>query len=78
MTVDDLTSRALQLPQAARAELAEKLLESLHSSRTGDETSDEWQAELVRRCEAVHAGRAKLVPAGDVVSALRRKLREAG
>lgn len=56
---------ALQLPQNARAFLAEKLIESL-DAEADFEISDEWRAEIARRCEEIDNGMIELIPAEEV------------
>jgi putative addiction module component (TIGR02574 family) len=51
----DLLERALKLPQAARAELAASLIESL--DQTADEDAEAaWQKEIARRLRELEDG----------------------
>ena len=59
-----LLDSALKLPQSARAFLAEKLLESL-DAETSHEISDEWRAEIKRRCAEIDRGEVELISAED-------------
>jgi putative addiction module component (TIGR02574 family) len=54
---EELLSKALQLPEHDRAEMARRLLESLDADRS-DDVNDAWLAEIERRCAAVDAGEA--------------------
>jgi putative addiction module component (TIGR02574 family) len=63
----NLLNSALQLPQSARAFLAEKLLESLDAETVHD-VSDEWRAEIKRRCEEIDRGEVELISAEDAFS----------
>jgi hypothetical protein len=56
-TADEVRQRALDLPEAARAELAYELLESLPEAPVSlARTDEEWIAEIERRARAAIAG----------------------
>ena len=56
----DLLKRALALPSAERAALANTLLDSLESSNLSVEEA--WDEEVARRIKDLQAGRAVTVP----------------
>lgn len=57
-TAQSLLSEAMELPEADRAELAERLLESLHPPPAyADEAA--WLEELDRRIALVQSGKAE-------------------
>ena len=73
-TRKDLESEVLQLPVAARARLAERLLASLDAdSDPGNE--DLWLAEAERRLGELESGHARGVPAEEVLADVRSRLR---
>lgn len=53
-----LLTRALDLPNRERAEIASRLIESLEES-ADKEVEDLWHAEIERRCEAIDRGEEK-------------------
>lgn len=69
---DRLTQEALNLPEPARAELADRLLESL-SGIAGTGLSSENEKELLRRIEAHERGEVTPIPAEEVFSRLRTR-----
>jgi putative addiction module component (TIGR02574 family) len=71
-TVERLAQQALKLPSESRAELADRLVESLDASDLG-RIDRLWTAEAKRRRDEVRAGRVKTIP-GDQA---RRKVRNA-
>ncbi len=70
---DRLTREALSLPDEARAELADRLLESL-GAISGSGLTKEQEKELIRRIEAYERGETIPVPATDVFKRLRAQL----
>jgi putative addiction module component (TIGR02574 family) len=68
-SMDQLVSEALSLPLPSRAFLAEKLLESL-SSAEDFQISDEWKAEIDRRCREFDEGGAQDVSAEQALIGL--------
>jgi hypothetical protein len=70
-TVEQLRKTALKLPQAARAYLAEELIESL-DSEDGVELPPGVIAEAGRRARAIDEGRARTVSLTAAVKQLRR------
>jgi putative addiction module component (TIGR02574 family) len=73
-TTKDLESEVLQLPVAARARLAERLLASLD---TGNDSQIEelWLAEAERRLDELEGGHTTGIPADQVIADARSKLR---
>ena len=67
-----LLSNALSLDESDRSQLAEKLWDSLDSSDVGIEqmTEDEFETELLRRCEEAKRDPSVLIP-WDVVRTMR-------
>ena len=57
--IHDLVNEALALPEASRAFLAEKLLESLDYDEDFT-VSDEWREEIRRRCKELDDGKSRL------------------
>jgi putative addiction module component (TIGR02574 family) len=71
LTIDQLEQEAMRLPAAARAQLADKLVESLDSTEI-DDIQKLWVTEAVRRRDEVRSGRVKPVPGEDVLAEVRR------
>ncbi len=72
-SIEQLVTEALSLPEQTRAFLAERLLESL--DRPADfSISDEWQAEIQRRCEEIDRGESGTINAKQLFSELRQQL----
>lgn len=72
--VKDIAAEALQLPLAARAELAGQLLESL-DDLSENEIEQLWAAEAERRYAEYKAGRIEAIPAEEVFAKLRSRSR---
>jgi putative addiction module component (TIGR02574 family) len=69
----ELKEKAAQLPEPERAELALSLIESLDGP--ADEGVEEaWDREIARRVGEIERGEAKLIPAEEVFTRLRRRL----
>jgi len=62
----NIINSALQLPPDIRALIAEKLLESLDYEQPF-ELSQEWQAEVERRCQDIDNGTVQLIPGDQVL-----------
>jgi len=68
----DIAAEVLELPLAARAELASQLLDSLEN--LSEEESDAlWAEEAEGRYDAYKAGQIKAVPAEEVFARLRSR-----
>lgn len=68
----ELEARAMKLPLAERARLAERLIASLEEDA---EVERAWRDEVRRRVDSIQAGEVELVPANEVLEALRRTTR---
>ena len=73
LTIDQITTAAMQLPVSSRAELAEKLVGSLDSSDQ-DGSQQAWAAEAIRRRDDVRAGRVQTIPGEQVLAEVRGML----
>lgn len=71
-TFSEIESEAMALPVNERAALARDLIESLDID-DDLEISDEWLAEVDRRCADFDNGKIKSRPAEDVILELRKK-----
>jgi putative addiction module component (TIGR02574 family) len=69
--VEVLYEQASQLPEADRAELAGKLLESIEEP-ADDGVEEAWSAEIERRLADYRAGRVKTIPWSEVRAQLHR------
>ncbi|MEO7273059.1 MAG: addiction module protein [Vicinamibacterales bacterium] len=74
MSIDELEAEALRLAPAARARLAEKLLESLEAL-SDEENARLWADEAQRRDQAWDASASPGHAAGDVFRAARALLK---
>lgn len=72
---DRIIEEALTLPEPKRADLAGKLLDSLHEEVDPDYEAA-WSAEIARRIEEIDSGKAKLVPWSHVRRDILRSRRE--
>lgn len=70
MQAEILASEALRLSPAERAELADKLIESLDN----EPLSDEWAAEIDRRVREIEGGAVTCRPVEQLLAELRGKL----
>ena len=74
---DEIISKALQLPEDKRTQVALRLLDSLDAPDPHAHlTDDELQAELARRVQAVVDGTAELIPADQAIEQLRAELKK--
>ena len=73
LTIDQITTAAMQLPVSSRAELAEKLVGSLDFSEN-DDIQRAWAAEAIRRRDDVRSGRVQAIPGEQVLAEVRRML----
>jgi putative addiction module component (TIGR02574 family) len=72
---ENIIHNALQLPSDIRALIAEKLLESLDYEEPF-ELSQEWKAEIERRCQDIDNGTVQLIPGDQVVKDAIARLEE--
>lgn len=73
LTIDQLTTEAMHLSVSSRAELAERLVESLDFSEE-DEIQQAWAAEAIRRRDEVRSGEVKTIPGEVVLAEIREML----
>ena len=72
-TLAELKTKAAQLSDSERAELALSLIESLDGP--GDPNVEEaWRIEIERRMAQVDRGEVKLIPGDEVFARLRRRI----
>jgi uncharacterized protein with von Willebrand factor type A (vWA) domain len=71
MSLEELEKKAMQLPAAPRALLADKLVETLDSAEL-DKFQKLWAAEAIRRRDEVRSGRVKPIPGDEVLADVRR------
>lgn len=71
LTLDQVSDEAMQLPVAARALLAERIVESLVIAEA-DEIQRAWSAEALRRRDDVRSGRVQPVAGDEVIAEVRR------
>jgi putative addiction module component (TIGR02574 family) len=72
---EKVLAEALSLATRERAEIAAQLITSLDGEPEED-VEAAWAAEVDRRIEDVEAGRAKLVPWGDVERRIEEEIRK--
>ena len=70
---DRLRNEALNLPDAERAELARELVQSLDGPADAD-AAKEWEAEILRRLDAVDSGRAQIIDRAEFSKRMRDRL----
>lgn len=59
--------KALSLPRENRAEIAHRLLVSLEDDKPNPRAERLWKAEIRRRRREIQEGKAKLIPADEVM-----------
>lgn len=70
--IQSIAEKALKLPPPARAYLAQALIESLDMEEDFA-ISDEWMAEIRRRCRETDGGDVRLVSGQKAMERLREK-----
>lgn len=75
--VRKIVEQALKMPARERAEIAQRLLESLDRQIDSDAESA-WQSEVERRISELDSGRVACIPWEEVRERLMRNSREAG
>jgi len=70
-TLEQLAEEAMHLPAASRAELTERLVQSLDAA-DNDEVQRAWAAEAIRRRDEVHSGRVQPIDGEQVLAEVRR------
>ncbi len=73
LTVEEITTEAMQLSVSSRAELAEKLVESLDFSEEGD-VQQAWSKEAIQRRDDVRSGKVQTIPGEQVLAEVRQML----
>lgn len=79
--LERITEEALALPASSRAELAQKLLESLDDPAAdedvpaAEEIEQGWAAEAERRCRDLDEGKVQRLPGEDVLREIRSSFR---
>lgn len=68
---EELLSAALSMPEVARAEMAERLLDSLETDRASIDAA--WGAEAERRIEQIDSSEVELLPGEKVMADLRAR-----
>ena len=63
----------MHLPGSSRADLAERLVESLDFEEDG-EIKRAWAAEALRRRDEVRSGKVKTIPGDEVLAEIRQML----
>ena len=73
--MQQIENEALALPPKKRAQLADKLWESLDDT-THPFLDEEWKAEIQRRCAEIDEGTVKMVPGDQTIREARKKLKQ--
>ncbi len=73
LTVDEITTEAMQLSMSSRAELAEKLVGSLDFSEEND-VQRAWAEEAIQRRDDVRFGKVQTIPGEQVLAEVRQML----
>nr|VFJ72983.1 MAG: putative addiction module component, TIGR02574 family [Candidatus Kentron sp. FM]VFJ72993.1 MAG: putative addiction module component, TIGR02574 family [Candidatus Kentron sp. FM]VFK20447.1 MAG: putative addiction module component, TIGR02574 family [Candidatus Kentron sp. FM] len=71
MNLQQIESEALHLPEQARAELAQKLFDSLDAGAEPDRVSVQWLLEAQRRARELDNGTVRPVPSEEVARKAR-------
>lgn len=77
-TPDELLAEALELPEEARARLAQSLITSLDDGEADvdpEAVAQEWMAEASRRAAEIDACTVRTIPASEVFRGAREELR---
>jgi len=72
MDAQTITEQALKLTPAARAHIAEILIESLDYEEDFP-VSEEWRQEITKRCREIDANPAVLLDGEEVMTELRQR-----
>jgi putative addiction module component (TIGR02574 family) len=78
-TLEKIELEALALPAKKRAQLADKLWESLDvtaADAAHPELTVEWAAEVKRRCSEIDAGKVNLIPADEAIRGARARIKQ--
>ncbi len=66
MTIEQLAAEALSLPSEARALLADRLVESLDPTETGN-IQQLWATEALRRRDDIRNGQVQAIPSEEAL-----------
>ncbi len=74
--LEEITSRALGLPEHEQAQLLKALIRHLDRGQEDSpaQVEENWKKEIARRIEEMDAGRAVEIPADQVLAELRDKV----
>jgi putative addiction module component (TIGR02574 family) len=75
MTIRALEKEVLELPPKSRARFAERIIETI-DDYTSPEVEKAWTEEISRRVAEIESGKAKGIPAAEVMTKARRALHE--
>lgn len=73
--VEQIAKDLLKLPSSSRAELADRLIQSIEDFTTPD-IEQAWKIEVAKRIHEYESGVVQGIPAEDVFNAAREKLNE--
>ena len=73
MSIDEIEKEALALPGEGRAQLADRLVESLEAAELG-QIDKLWANEAKRRRDEVHQGKVQTIPGPEGLARVRRSL----
>jgi putative addiction module component (TIGR02574 family) len=77
-TVDDILSAAMSLPPDDRAEIANRLFESLDEEAFDRDLHPAWEEELSDRVKSIEDGSANFVDGRKAIEEIRDSLRRGG
>src|SRR3990167_6124576 len=72
---EKIEQELLALPRKERADIALRLIRSLDEG-VEEDVDAYWKEELVRRSQEIDSGKAKLIPAEEVINRIRRRVRK--
>ncbi len=75
-TDNDLFAAALSLPVTIRAELAQRLLESLDGGQADADADEAWAKEIEARIAAYERGEIKAQPWREAIAEIRTSLKK--
>jgi putative addiction module component (TIGR02574 family) len=75
MTIRTLEKEVLELPPKSRARFVEKIIETI-DDYTGPKIERAWTEEIGRRVKEIASGKARGIPAAEVMIKARRALHE--
>ncbi len=75
MNTNTVVEQALHLPLNERAQLAQRLLESLKQPSKADEVQEFWLSEAERRAREIDNGEVELISAQDFERRIQAKFK---